>query len=349
MHPAPLLVALALGVDVGWKPLPEGGLEYIIQIEPELLNSLRSGQSISSDVPLVLQNIRRYRIQVGDGRLPQEGPLETPLPGAEPEPARRPQAAVKRLQSIANTADTEAPRFVSTVPPASKTADQVKKPAAEAPAATPTPASTDETPDPFAKDADAKGAPAAEDANDKAPANSSEEKIEGPFFAAEAVTPPAEAADADKTSAADEQPVLDRGQPPAANEAAKNGGTAALPTVVQKVASQEPANEPPLRGGAEAGSNGSGSASEAAAPREPDKPWVWLTLALMGLAGSATVNVYQGLLHLSMRSKYRGVVRKLHEAESQLAAQPSIETGWPDEQAGVDTVEADGYEYEDDR
>jgi hypothetical protein len=347
MHPAPLLVALALGVDVGWKPLPEGGLEYIIQIEPELLNSLRSGQTISSDVPLVLRDIRRYRIQVGDGRLPQEGTLDTPMPGAEPEPAKQPQAAVKRPQVPANTADTEAPRFVSTAPAAGKAADLVKKPAAEAPAATPAPASTEETPDPFAKDANAKDAPAAEEANDKAPA--SEDEIEGPLFAADAAMPPVEAADADKNSMADEQPRLDRDQDRAANEMAENDGRAAQPTVVQKVASQRPTEDPPLRGGDEAGSGGSGSESESAAPREPDKPWVWLTLALMGLAGSATVNVYQGLLHLSMRSKYRGVVRKLHDAESQLASQPSIEAGWPDEQAGVDTVEAGDYEYEDDR
>jgi hypothetical protein len=238
---------------------------------------------------------------------------------------------------------------VSTVPAAGKKADQVKKPAAEAPAATPAPAITEETPDPFAKDEDSKGAPAAGEANDKAPANSSEGEIEGPLLAVEAVTPPAEAADAGKTSAADEQPVLDRGQPPPANDVAKNDGKAAQPTVVQKVASPNASEDPPLRGGAEAGSSGSGSESESPAPREPDKPWVWLTLALMGLAGSATVNVYQGLLHLSMRSKYRGVVRKLHDTESQLAAQPAIDAGWPEEQAGVDTVEADGYEYEDDR
>ncbi len=65
---------LALGIDVGWQPLPEGGMEYIIQIEPELLDSLRSGQPLQSDIPPQVRDIRAYRIVVGDQPVPRELP-----------------------------------------------------------------------------------------------------------------------------------------------------------------------------------------------------------------------------------------------------------------------------------
>ncbi len=70
------IAAVLFGVDVGWQPLPEGGLEYIVQIEPELLETLRSGQPIQSDLPSRLKDIRAYRIVVGTAELPRELPPE---------------------------------------------------------------------------------------------------------------------------------------------------------------------------------------------------------------------------------------------------------------------------------
>ena len=46
------VVVAALGVDVGWQPLNSGGMEYIIQIEPDSLDSLLDGRDIVSDVIL---------------------------------------------------------------------------------------------------------------------------------------------------------------------------------------------------------------------------------------------------------------------------------------------------------
>jgi len=63
-----------LGVEAGWEPLPEGGVEYIIQLEPELLETLRRGQSIRSDIRPELRDIRSYRIVVGEGPVPRELP-----------------------------------------------------------------------------------------------------------------------------------------------------------------------------------------------------------------------------------------------------------------------------------
>ncbi len=73
-----LAAAAALGVDVGWRPLDDGGFEYIIQIEPELLDSLRDGQDILSQLPPGLLDVRRYRITVGTGPVPRIGEPEKP-------------------------------------------------------------------------------------------------------------------------------------------------------------------------------------------------------------------------------------------------------------------------------
>jgi len=78
------LVTAALGYDVGWQPLPDGGMEYIIQIEPHLLEMLKSGEQLVSDIPPNLRGVRSYRITVGTAKLPREGELPEP----EPPPSR---------------------------------------------------------------------------------------------------------------------------------------------------------------------------------------------------------------------------------------------------------------------
>lgn len=73
-----LLVCMAvatLGIDCGWRRLPEGGLEYIIQIEPQTLDAIRAGQPIHSDIASNLSDIRSYCIMVGTKPLPRD-----PLP-----------------------------------------------------------------------------------------------------------------------------------------------------------------------------------------------------------------------------------------------------------------------------
>lgn len=67
------LSAAALGVDYGWQPVAGGGIEYIIQIEPALVESLKEGRDLFSDLPSSVSNVRRYRITVGSGRLPHHG------------------------------------------------------------------------------------------------------------------------------------------------------------------------------------------------------------------------------------------------------------------------------------
>lgn len=81
------LVTLTLGMDVGWRQLPDGGMEYIIQIEPHVLDSLRMGAEIESDIPPNVRDLRKYRIVVGTGKLPRDASIESP-----PEQSLSPQA-----------------------------------------------------------------------------------------------------------------------------------------------------------------------------------------------------------------------------------------------------------------
>ena len=63
-----ILAATTMGIEVGWQPLSDGGVEYIIQIEPDLLPLLADNQDITSEVPADL-DVRRYRITVGTGKV----------------------------------------------------------------------------------------------------------------------------------------------------------------------------------------------------------------------------------------------------------------------------------------
>lgn len=86
------VAASALGIEVGWQPLDQGGHEYTIQIEPQLLDRLRQGDGdIVSEVPPHL-DVRRYRITTGTGKLARVDGAPTPAKPpagapAEPTPA----------------------------------------------------------------------------------------------------------------------------------------------------------------------------------------------------------------------------------------------------------------------
>jgi hypothetical protein len=72
------LVAATVGIEVGWQRMPEGGMEYIIQLDPQTLDTLRAGQVVQSDIPPTAGEIRSYRIVVGKQPLPREAPPEPP-------------------------------------------------------------------------------------------------------------------------------------------------------------------------------------------------------------------------------------------------------------------------------
>lgn len=69
-------LASLMGIVCGWQPMPDGSQSYecVVQIEPELLESLKRGDSIplSVEVPEHVRPIGRIRLTVGHGDLPQQ-------------------------------------------------------------------------------------------------------------------------------------------------------------------------------------------------------------------------------------------------------------------------------------
>jgi hypothetical protein len=78
MSPVFAFIAVAaLGIDVGWQPLDEGGVEYIIQIEPDQVDRIVKFDDLISNVPKDL-DVRRYRITIGNEKLPRITPKTSP-------------------------------------------------------------------------------------------------------------------------------------------------------------------------------------------------------------------------------------------------------------------------------
>ena len=67
-----VLAASTLGIDVGWQPTDDGRLEYIIQIEPELLEAFKNGElEITSDIDPGVDRVHAFRVIVGNDLLPR--------------------------------------------------------------------------------------------------------------------------------------------------------------------------------------------------------------------------------------------------------------------------------------
>ena len=107
MHGISLLLIAVIGVDVGWQPTEEGDLEYIIQIAPEQLRSLKAGDVIEVGVRPMLRPVRRYRIIIGNDPLPRET--------ARPESGVSPPTLVPSIEPEA-TPDTGLPPPTLSIP-----------------------------------------------------------------------------------------------------------------------------------------------------------------------------------------------------------------------------------------
>ena len=86
------IAACTIGVETGWQPIEQDQLEYIIRIEPQLIEAMRDGESVVSEIPSQLRGVRRYRIVVGDadtggGPLPRIylTPMASEPPDKDPE------------------------------------------------------------------------------------------------------------------------------------------------------------------------------------------------------------------------------------------------------------------------
>lgn len=83
------VAAATLGVDYGWQYAPNGQLEYLIQIEPALLDSMENGLDVASELLPEVRGVRKFRISVGNKKLPRE----TIVQASAQEPARSDPAA----------------------------------------------------------------------------------------------------------------------------------------------------------------------------------------------------------------------------------------------------------------
>jgi hypothetical protein len=94
----------SLWIDYGWQPLAGGGNEYIIQVPPELIDTLHN-EGIESYIPPGVENIRRIRVTVGRAVLPQTAATESETsspPAAADQPAATTLATDNAEKRVAN-------------------------------------------------------------------------------------------------------------------------------------------------------------------------------------------------------------------------------------------------------
>jgi len=97
------VVAASIGIDVGWQPVDEGGYEFLLQISPEQLETLKAGEALTSDLPELPGRVVRVHWMVGTDPLPQ-----TTLPAAAP-PATTPTAETPPANSPLESTTTNRP------------------------------------------------------------------------------------------------------------------------------------------------------------------------------------------------------------------------------------------------
>jgi hypothetical protein len=290
MHSRIKLLAVALllllipiparAVQFGWQPLSDGGIEYQVQVEPELLDSFRA-EGFTSDIPASLQrDLRRIRITVGNSKLPNEGDVIGPKdvsPG--PTPAR-----------VTPTNSSTAPAAGS-VPEKSNDL-QTSPPPQPTPATQRPQKSSDSTfndwnlpPPPSVSESPAKV--------ESAPADPPRPLSSLPFFQSGQIT------------------KIDRGNSPVDtqirtprlndNEGPPNDSRSFAPDHLS-MAAKPAVLEAPIEAGK--------PSANSAVPATP-KPWLPLMAALLALFASLGANVYLAWMHQGVRTKYRALVQRM--------------------------------------
>ena len=97
-----LVVAALLmtGIEAAYVPTDEGGGDYLVRVEPDLVKS-SSPYQFTSDVPADARDVRRVRIFVGDAWPPA-------VERAVLEASRKPRKAAPVAVTSARLADTHA-------------------------------------------------------------------------------------------------------------------------------------------------------------------------------------------------------------------------------------------------
>jgi hypothetical protein len=77
------------GLQAGWRPLADG-FEYILQLSPEAIDSLRAGDTLLHDIAPGFRELRSFRISAGTGPVMRLGEPLAPKPqpaNLDPQPA----------------------------------------------------------------------------------------------------------------------------------------------------------------------------------------------------------------------------------------------------------------------
>ncbi len=72
------VVANGGGLEYGWTQLPDGRVEYIIQLDDKAIEALKNGQPLTSSLPPEIQTAERIRIQYGTGEVAKPVLLKKP-------------------------------------------------------------------------------------------------------------------------------------------------------------------------------------------------------------------------------------------------------------------------------
>jgi hypothetical protein len=120
-----LLILAAAGIQWGWEPNAGGGNTYIVQVEPELIDTFRE-HGFSSDVPPDLRDIRRIEIRVGADALPHQGETVLKVPDKVAGDATKPPRLDAAAEAAAKHASSEEPHLADAAEP--HLADAVEPP-----------------------------------------------------------------------------------------------------------------------------------------------------------------------------------------------------------------------------
>jgi hypothetical protein len=269
-----LAPAAAHAVDFGWQELQGGGIEYLIQVEPSLVDSFRQG-GFSSDIPPGLRDVRRISIVVGDATLPNQGNTTGPKVLRLPPP---PVDQPAKMDNPTTDSNTAANSVADSNHGADSKADAAEKSAAGSSAATFGNGESN------AKTADSKSAPPAL-LNPDNPISAM------PFFqfGRSQSTPTTTPVAADTQNEKLPRPQWN-GDSGSRNSSESGSGYMAVDAA-------KPVQEP----------------TEVNSSNTP-KPWFPLMVTLLGLFLSLGANVYLVWIHQGVRAKYREMVLQLHGA-----------------------------------
>lgn len=100
-----LATLLATGIEAAYVPADEGGGDYLVRVEPDLVKSASTYQ-FTSDVPADARDVRRVRIFVGDAWPPA-------VERAVLEASRKPRRAAPVAVTSARLPDATAPAGIA--------------------------------------------------------------------------------------------------------------------------------------------------------------------------------------------------------------------------------------------